>query len=142
MYLRGQTANLVSRVSLSASGLESQNPDLNTIFFNYIKSDNATTEYSNGEILEVYSSSTSIANIQVTAIGDNYNNTDTVSISSTNGGNATATVNTYSNGSVESITVTANGTGFTADDYPTASCLLYTSPSPRDRTRSRMPSSA
>ena len=30
-------------------------------------------------------------------------------------------------------------------DLPTArnlSCLLYTSPSPRDRTRSRMPSSA
>ena len=25
---------------------------------------------------------------------------------------------------------------------PAASCLLYTSPSPRDRTRSRMPSSA
>ena len=25
---------------------------------------------------------------------------------------------------------------------PTTSCLLYTSPSPRDRTRSRMPSSA
>ena len=30
-------------------------------------------------------------------------------------------------------------TGFTA---PSNSCLLYTSPSPRDRTRSRMPSSA
>eukprot|EP00657_Telonema_sp_P-1_P011590 TRINITY_DN687_c0_g1_i3.p1 TRINITY_DN687_c0_g1~~TRINITY_DN687_c0_g1_i3.p1 ORF type:complete len:117 (-),score=35.72 TRINITY_DN687_c0_g1_i3:137-487(-) len=28
---------------------------------------------------------------------------------------------------------------FTIKDYP---CLLYTSPSPRDRTRSRMPSSA
>ena len=26
--------------------------------------------------------------------------------------------------------------------YPTSICLLYTSPSPRDRTRSRMPSSA
>ena len=26
--------------------------------------------------------------------------------------------------------------------YDTSSCLLYTSPSPRDRTRSRMPSSA
>ena len=26
--------------------------------------------------------------------------------------------------------------------YPSWSCLLYTSPSPRDRTRSRMPSSA
>ena len=28
------------------------------------------------------------------------------------------------------------------DDELTISCLLYTSPSPRDRTRSRMPSSA
>ena len=27
-------------------------------------------------------------------------------------------------------------------DFPTGPCLLYTSPSPRDRTRSRMPSSA
>jgi len=120
-FLRGQTANLVSRVTDTAGGLESQNPDLNTLFFNYISSDNTTTAYANGEILEVYASTAGLANIQVTAIGDNYNNTDTVSISSTNGGNATATVNTYSNGSVESITVTANGSGFTVDDYPTAS---------------------
>ena len=29
-----------------------------------------------------------------------------------------------------------------APDAPAKACLLYTSPSPRDRTRSRMPSSA
>ena len=29
-----------------------------------------------------------------------------------------------------------------ATQFDTGSCLLYTSPSPRDRTRSRMPSSA
>ena len=29
-----------------------------------------------------------------------------------------------------------------AVEYPGTACLLYTSPSPRDRTRSRMPSSA
>ena len=29
-----------------------------------------------------------------------------------------------------------------AQGYPIYTCLLYTSPSPRDRTRSRMPSSA
>ena len=28
------------------------------------------------------------------------------------------------------------------EEYPVLCCLLYTSPSPRDRTRSRMPSSA
>ena len=33
--------------------------------------------------------------------------------------------------------------GITATQYrPLLTCLLYTSPSPRDRTRSRMPSSA
>ena len=36
--------------------------------------------------------------------------------------------------------VTVDDTGLTNDLH--GSCLLYTSPSPRDRTRSRMPSSA
>ena len=31
---------------------------------------------------------------------------------------------------------------FSTQDHAAAACLLYTSPSPRDRTRSRMPSSA
>ena len=36
----------------------------------------------------------------------------------------------------------ASGTYFQLLDYSNITCLLYTSPSPRDRTRSRMPSSA
>ena len=91
------------------------------MFFNYISSDNATKEYANGEILEVYPATTSIANIQVTSAGLGLSNSDTVVISSTNGGNATANVITNANGAVTSINVTANGTGFTVDDYPTAS---------------------
>ena len=39
------------------------------------------------------------------------------------------------NDAVRVIIIAAEGRGFCA-------CLLYTSPSPRDRTRSRMPSSA
>ena len=35
-----------------------------------------------------------------------------------------------------------NGAGKTTSFYMITGCLLYTSPSPRDRTRSRMPSSA
>ena len=38
-------------------------------------------------------------------------------------------------------TLNADGSG-TADYGQVNDCLLYTSPSPRDRTRSRMPSSA
>jgi len=120
-YLRGQTANLVSRVVDRAGGLETQNPDLNTLFFNYISSDNAVTKYSNGEIIEVYPAATGLANIQVTNNGTSgYSNSDTVTITSSNGGNATANVITNNTGAVTSINVTANGTGFTADDYPTA----------------------
>ena len=44
---------------------------------------------------------------------------------------------TYSGAGTRTLTVTA--TDAAASDNP---CLLYTSPSPRDRTRSRMPSSA
>ena len=35
-----------------------------------------------------------------------------------------------------------NYSGTNKDSYSIGTCLLYTSPSPRDRTRSRMPSSA
>ena len=41
------------------------------------------------------------------------------------------------------VTTTVNAFWATAPDAPLSkTCLLYTSPSPRDRTRSRMPSSA
>ena len=43
---------------------------------------------------------------------------------------------------LNSIQVTANNGGIQAFHNPPNTCLLYTSPSPRDRTRSRMPSSA
>ena len=39
-------------------------------------------------------------------------------------------------------TFTSSGTTLARTTVISSSCLLYTSPSPRDRTRSRMPSSA
>ena len=46
------------------------------------------------------------------------------------------------NGAALAVRITHIPTGFaeTCDDFQT--CLLYTSPSPRDRQKSRMPSSA
>ena len=50
----------------------------------------------------------------------------------------------FSNASKGKMAVMLNEAypGFTAEDHTTYSCLLYTSPSPRDATLSRMPSSA
>ena len=47
---------------------------------------------------------------------------------------------TCTDGSTLNAQTVANNINFVAD--PANGCLLYTSPSPRDRTRSRMPSSA
>ena len=63
---------------------------------------------------------------------------------------AVATVRTYSNGAVSWDETFVNaGEGYEVGERvrigkkgPVCDCLLYTSPSPRDRTRSRMPSSA
>ena len=40
------------------------------------------------------------------------------------------------------LCVTFSGNGFHSKEWWAKGCLLYTSPSPRHRTRSRMPSSA
>ena len=60
--------------------------------------------------------------------------------------NASLFIENYINRDIVSLTynVVIDGTGsrtMVLSDYP-VTCLLYTSPSPRDRTRSRMPSSA
>ena len=45
-------------------------------------------------------------------------------------------------GGAAQSTVSANGILAAVVGAPTVACLLYTSPSPRDRQKSRMPSSA
>ena len=45
-------------------------------------------------------------------------------------------------GGVSSVTVPVQGAQFVNAQWSDYSCLLYTSPSPRDRQKSRMPSSA
>ena len=64
--------------------------------------------------------------------------TDTLTASRVSGpSNGTVTVNP--DGTFE---YTHDGGNSTSDSFEYQVCLLYTSPSPRDRTRSRMPSSA
>lgn len=120
-YVR-TSANLIAQIVDTRSGLESQNPNLNTLFFKYINTGSAqTTSFANGDVLEIYPNATAVANVTITAEGAGYSNSDTVIFSSDlKGVGAAANVVTYAaNGSIKEITITANGAGYTVADYPT-----------------------
>ncbi len=127
-YLRNST-NLVARIVESKGGLESQNPDLNSLFFNYVNSANSgtgatLTSYQKATELEVYPASTGIKNITFTGVDANVfiTNNDTISVSSKlKGTGFSANVVTVDGlPRFKEILVNANGTGFSVDDLPTA----------------------
>ena len=90
--------------------------------------------------------------LTVTAIAPSGGSTSTVTGGSTHSSGGTTVTGTYGTlviGADGSYTYTADqdaadalDNGDTATDVFTYTCLLYTSPSPRDMRRSRMPSSA
>jgi hypothetical protein len=135
-YLRSPSTNLVAQVVDTRSGLETQNPDMNTLFFHYINTGvdgaNSVSKFSAGEVLEIYPSAAPIAadhnqtdggDVIITVAGNGYSNSDTVVISSAlNGVGAAANVVTNAGtDTIKKILVTANGTGYTIQDYPTIS---------------------
>ena len=128
-YIRN-ASNLVARVVDTKTGLESQNPDLNTIFFNYVNTGNSATSntaFAAASEVEIYPASTGIEHIQFAGIPStvNVNANDTVSVvTSLKGSGFSANVvvvdgtNQFFN-----VAVSANGTGFSVDDLPTATIL-------------------
>ena len=86
---------------------------------------------------------TVLANVAFTAAGTLTSSGTTTTLSSTNtnisGGSLLVSSNTYVTGTLEINGLTATTSNTVAGAI---TCLLYTSPSPRDRQKTRMPSSA
>lgn len=116
-------ANLVAQITDKKAGLQTQNPNLNTLFFDYINTGTGDeVKFAAGEVLTVYPSLAQITGITISNEGAGYSNSDTVVINSTNGSGFIGNVVTYAaNGSIKEISVTANGTGYTFQDLPTVS---------------------
>ena len=117
--------NLVARVVTTAAGLETQNPDLNTLFFNYLNTGNAAssnTKFIKGEELKVISASSGVESITFSGIPSDLfvNNNDTISVTTNLSGSGFSgnVVTTDGTNQFSSVKIVANGTGFTADDLP------------------------
>ena len=128
-FIRNST-NLVSRVVDTAGGLETQNPDLNTLFFNYVNTSNTTPvtkEYIKGEDLDIFPASTEVESVVFTGIPNDVflSNNDTISLTSNLKGTGFSghVVTVDQTNQYQSVNVTANGTGFSVDDLPTATIV-------------------
>ena len=121
-YIRN-SSNVVARLVDTATGLETQNPDLNTLFFHYINTGTgAEKEFVEKDTIEIFPASTTVANVEIVSQTGAFTNNDTVAITSLGkGSGATAELVTVASGTtIANINVTANGTGYSIDDLPTA----------------------
>lgn len=128
-YIRN-SSNLVARVVETKSGLESQNPDLNTIFFNYVNTGNSAvsnTAYVAASEVEIYPASTGIEHITFSGIPNDVflSNSDTISVTTKLKGTGFSAnvVTTDGTNQFFNVSVSANGTGFSVDDLPTATIV-------------------
>ena len=72
------TSNLVARVVQSSTGYQQKDPDLNTLYLQYINSSNTgnTATFATGQALTVYSKDYPVYDISVTNGGLNFSNSD------------------------------------------------------------------
>ena len=128
------SANLIGQVENTKSGFESTNPDLNTLYFNYITTgNNSGTEVTNlsaGETIDVYDKATSINAVSLSSnTGTSYSNNDTITFSSTFGSNGTANLTTNSTGGIVGVSfnnTAAYGLNYRITDLPTVGAITTT----------------
>jgi hypothetical protein len=111
-YLK-DSANLTSEVVNFAQGLESQNPDLSTLFIKYINTGTASKKkYANTDVLTVFARDFSIQSIAISAAGTLYSNSDVIVFTSNSGTGASANVVTFANGSISDVVISDGGSGY------------------------------
>ena len=107
------SAGLNSEIVNYVQGLESQNPDLSTLFVKYINTGTGDKKaYANGDVLTVYARDYSIQSITISAAGTLYSNSDTIVFTSANGTGASANLVTYANGSIRNVVISDGGSGY------------------------------
>jgi hypothetical protein len=109
------SSNLTAKILNYKSGLESQNPNLNTLFVRYVNAGaNGETQFSNNSILTVYPSDYSIQQLNIVNSGTGYNNADILTFTGGGGSGAAGFVRTNSSGAITSAVLSSAGSGYTS----------------------------
>lgn len=59
LFASGQTTGVIAKITFVVGGLESQTPDLNTFYVNYLKTNGSNKKFQAGEVLDLYTTYTS-----------------------------------------------------------------------------------
>lgn len=109
-----ESYNLQALVIDSVDGLQSQDPDLNTLYIKYINTGTGGEKvFSNNQVIKVYNVNRTIEEITITAGGSLYTNSDVVVISGTAGSGALATITTNGDGKIVDVSMVNKGTSYT-----------------------------
>lgn len=122
------TSGLRAYVVNQVSGLQSQDPDLNTLYVKYLNTgtDGETKTFAPGSTVTSYHRDRRVEGVSVVLGGTRYSNTDTLSFTSAASGgvDAQASIVTFANGTIKEILMVNKGTGYI--DAPSVSITTST----------------
>ena len=109
-----ESYNLQALVIDSVDGLQSQDPDLNTVYVKYINTGSGGEKvFSNNQVIKVFNVNRTVEEIVITAGGSLYTNSDVIVISGTTGSGALATITTNGDGKIVDVSMVNKGTSYT-----------------------------
>jgi hypothetical protein len=108
------SSSLQALVIDTTAGLESQNPNLNTLYLKYLNSGtDLSTTFKSGDVLSAQYADYHIANVAIANNGSGYSNSDHLVFTATTGSGAVAKPVTDSSGHIVAINITAVGNNYT-----------------------------
>jgi len=113
-YVTESSSNLTAVSVNYKTGGQQTDPDLNTLYIKYLNTGTGGQKaFSNGATLTIYNRNYRVETIAINSGGTLYSNSDTIAFSGGGGAGAVAGVTTYANGTLKSIEITDNGSGYT-----------------------------
>lgn len=110
-----ESYNLQAFIVDSIQGLESLDPDLNTLYLKYQNTGtNGEKTFSAGNVIKIFNRSRTVEDITVISGGSLYSNSDTITFSGGGGSGATAAITTDATGEIVDASVQSKGTNYTS----------------------------
>lgn len=121
-FVTESSSNLTALSVNFKTGGQQTNPDLNTLYVKYLNTGTSGQKsFSNNATLTIFNRNYRVETIAINSGGTLFSNSDTIAFSGGGGSGAVAGVTTFANGTLKSIEITNNGSGYLTSPTVTVS---------------------